>query len=124
MSKMVIFLQIATLFLQVIVLNYSFVKIAYFFILYSKSRRGISYRCHAQRQLYLMCNSMFHVLYIQIQSLYGNKERLSMSKEIIMKPLEQYPVHVLFAPTKVNSREGKLVIRVVNTSTKYTVSRC
>ena len=54
--------------------------------------------------------------------MYGDKERLAESKEVIVKPQEQYPVHVLFAPSRTTNREAQLVIRVVNSTTKHTVS--
>ena len=38
-----------------------------------------------------------------------------------MKPLETFPVHLLFAPTKVKGADAKLQIRVSNSTAKYTV---
>ena len=52
----------------------------------------------------------------------GDQQKLVGSKEIVMKPLETFPVHVLFSPTKVKGVEAKLIIRVVDSTTKYTVS--
>nr|XP_006825249.1 PREDICTED: centrosomal protein of 192 kDa-like [Saccoglossus kowalevskii] len=57
----------------------------------------------------------------QLQSSFGHQENLSDSRQVILKPLEDFPLHVLFAPTSIISRQAKLVMKPSTGGTKFTV---
>lgn len=62
-----------------------------------------------------------------MQSLFGPDERLTRSREILIKPKEDVPVHLLFAPTRVASMLAKLeikqsAVRSSQPGVKFTVS--
>ncbi len=58
----------------------------------------------------------------QLQTLYGHSQKVTDCKDVVLKPHEEYPIHVLFAPSRVAGSEARLQIKPSNTNTKYTVS--
>eukprot|EP00058_Branchiostoma_floridae_P008647 XP_002594135.1 hypothetical protein BRAFLDRAFT_68423 [Branchiostoma floridae] len=57
----------------------------------------------------------------QLQSSFMEHEQLSSSRQIILKPLEDFPVHLIFAPTRVATMQAKLVIKPPKGNTKFTI---
>ncbi|XP_070574369.1 centrosomal protein of 192 kDa-like isoform X2 [Ptychodera flava] len=57
----------------------------------------------------------------QLQSSFGGEETLGDNREVILKPLEDFPVHILFAPTSVTCRQAKLIMRPQNGGMKYVI---
>ncbi|XP_071823533.1 uncharacterized protein [Apostichopus japonicus] len=57
----------------------------------------------------------------QLQSSFGSQLQLSDSKSLILKPEEDLPVNILFAPTMVASSQGLLIMKPVGGCSKYTV---
>lgn len=65
--------------------------------------------------------------YLQLQSSFGPDERLTRSRELLIKPKEDVAVHLLFAPTRVASMLAKLeikqsAVRPSQPGVKFTVS--
>lgn len=64
---------------------------------------------------------------LQLQSSFGPDERLTRSRELLIKPKEDVAVHLLFAPTRVASMLAKLeikqsAVRPSQPGVKFTVS--
>lgn len=59
--------------------------------------------------------------FLQLVSNYGRKDKTATSKEIVITPNEEFTATVLFAPKTVGGASGKLLIRPVGTSVKYSV---
>ena len=63
-----------------------------------------------------------NVLYLQLQSRFGDHTRLSSSKEIVLLSAEDMQIHVMFAPSTIAMCKAKLQIRPHYNNSKYTVS--
>ncbi|XP_071958004.1 uncharacterized protein [Antedon mediterranea] len=57
----------------------------------------------------------------QLQSSFGQQEKLTDNRHVVLKPSEQIPVHILFAPTSENTMKATLVIRPTTGNTKFTI---
>ncbi|XP_033117603.1 centrosomal protein of 192 kDa-like [Anneissia japonica] len=57
----------------------------------------------------------------QLQSSFGQQEKLTDNRQVLLKPSEEFPVHILFAPTSEGTMQGTLVIKPNSGNTKFTV---
>ncbi|KAK2155816.1 hypothetical protein LSH36_230g01007, partial [Paralvinella palmiformis] len=73
----------------------------------------------AKYQMKILLEVRDESLQFEIVSSFGHKKKLSTSKEVMLKPLEEYPVHVCYKPTKTISATGKLLVRLLNSTFKY-----
>lgn len=73
---------------------------------------------------YVLCFFLFSPFYLftQLQSSFGSQLQLTDSKSLIIKPEEDLPVNILYAPTMVTAAQGLLVMKPVGGCSKYTVS--
>lgn len=57
----------------------------------------------------------------QLQSCHGNQKKFSSSRQVVIKPKQDFPVDIVFNPSKLSSFKGTLDVKPINGSTKYLV---